>query len=47
MIAKNEISHTREHMNRIRESLIANMSSGQESEGSNTKEEIEFLLKRL
>jgi len=47
MTGKNELYHTREHMNKIRESLIANMSSTKESDGSNSKEEIEFLLKRL
>ncbi len=47
MNCKNELSHTREHMNKIRESLLANMKNGREADDSSLKEQIEFLLKRL
>ncbi len=47
MNGKKDLSHGREHINRIRESLIANMKTNKENENSPQKEEIEFLLKRL
>ena len=47
MNGKNELVNTRAHINRIRESLIASMQSKKNSEASASKEDIEFLLKRL
>ena len=47
MNGKNELVNTKAHINRIRESLIASMQSKKNSEASASKEDIEFLLKRL